>query len=261
MLKRIKQYLLNRAFDEQLSDSLKKDGVDFKKKDKQIIVYFPEKLILRKSPSSDFPVFLQVFHEKQYEPVVSFCRWNNIQVNTIVDLGANVGLTSIYLKKQFGKAVIYAIEPDLLNFETLQNNINEFTDIKAEQLAIWSHETFLSPAYEEQSDWGKTFHENSNNHSHSIKAMSIRQFISHKQLNIIDILKIDIEGAEKHIFEGELDFLGQVKVIAIEIHETFIAKKTIQDILLNKGFILQEAGELLIGINMLFLSQLHNEKV
>ena len=44
----------------------------------------------------------------------------------------------------------------------------------------------------------------------------MRQF----ELSEIDILKIDIEGAEKEIFEsGNLDWLSKIKILVIETHD------------------------------------------
>jgi FkbM family methyltransferase len=256
MLNKINQYILNRTFDKRLANHLLLNNITLKKHYKHKTIYFPQEVKLRPSPSSDFSVFLQVFYDEQYAPIISLCKWNNIEVNTILDFGANIGLTSIYFNKKYNNAAIYAVEPDDQNFEMLKRNTERINNIYIDKKAIWSHETSLTPSFEEQSDWGKTFKESPLVLADNIEAISINHFLLNKQLEIIDILKIDIEGAEKQVFEGDVSFLKNVKIIAIEIHEEQIKKTFIQNILLNNKFILQEAGELLIGINSLFLAHL-----
>ena len=38
-------------------------------------------------------------------------------------------------------------------------------------------------------------------------------------LDTIDVLKVDIEGAEKEVFSGEREWLAKVKVVILELHE------------------------------------------
>ena len=70
-------------------------------------------------------------------------------------------------------------------------------------------------------------------------------------LKSITLLKIDIEGAERFIFDDNVDlsFLSITKVIAIEIHDEFQIREKIYSILKKNNFHLFESGELTIGIN------------
>jgi len=248
-MNKIKQYIANRFFDEELANHLKKDNILIKKNKNGIAVEFPELINLRANPSSDFSVFLQVFYAEQYSLLAGICNFNQIQVSTIVDLGANVGFTSIYLNRRFKTAKIIALEPDEENFKVLRTNTQYFKNIITKNAAIWSHQTKLSPSFDEESDWGKTFLENKDSKTKSIEAVTINHIVEEHQLQSIDILKIDVEGAEKQIFESDLSFLKRVKVIAIEIHEHVIEKEKIHAILRANHFILVEYGELSIGIN------------
>jgi UDP-N-acetylglucosamine transferase subunit ALG13 len=67
----------------------------------------------------------------------------------------------------------------------------------------------------------------------------------------IDLLKIDIEGGERYIFnearEG-LEFLAITRVIAIEIHDEYQIEDRIQAILRDAGFVISHSGEYLVGV-------------
>ncbi|WP_017260202.1 FkbM family methyltransferase [Pedobacter arcticus] len=253
MLKKVNQFILNRAFDKKLIRHLDNKNIQFEINKGGHQVFFPEPVKLRPSPSSDFSVFLQVFLDEQYLPVVNFCLFNKLEIKNILDLGANVGFTSIYLHKAFKKASIYAVEPDENNFKTLKRNTSFLKKLTTINSAVWSHKTFLTPSYQEESDWGKTFLVDKNNSENKIETVTIDQLIKDYSLETIDILKIDIEGAEKPVFEGDISFLNKTKVIAIEIHEDYIEKQVITDVLLAHNFVLTEAGELIIGVNKKFL--------
>ncbi len=70
---------------------------------------------------------------------------------------------------------------------------------------------------------------------------------------IVDLLKIDIEGAELELFSDaeNVQFLANVKLITIEIHDEFECRMNIEDIIQSYGFLIFHSGELTIGINKL----------
>ncbi len=61
--------------------------------------------------------------------------------------------------------------------------------------------------------------ENASKGGSTVEAVSLATFIEREKLSRIDLLKIDIEGAEWELFEEcPPDVLAQVRAIAIEIH-------------------------------------------
>lgn len=77
--------------------------------------------------TSDRDVFRQTFIEEEYGIIP---KNNNHKVQTVVDCGANIGITTVYLAKIFPKAQLIAIEPDPGNFSVLRKIrvrfVNEF---------------------------------------------------------------------------------------------------------------------------------------
>ncbi len=63
--------------------------------------------------TSDLAVWNQVVHQRQYAPVVRILEEAGcLDVETILDLGANIGLTAAYLGAIYPNARILAVEPD-----------------------------------------------------------------------------------------------------------------------------------------------------
>jgi hypothetical protein len=88
-----------------------------------------------------------------------------------------------------------------------------------------------------------------------ITGISIQEIIIENRLTHISLLKIDIEGAERFIFKpgNDFSFLKITEIIAIEIHDEFDIRKSINEILISNDFIIFESGELTIGLNRNFI--------
>ena len=59
-----------------------------------------------------------------------------INPQVILDIGANIGIASIYFTNRFPSAKIYAFEPMPENYSLLTKNITDYTNIKAFQFAL-----------------------------------------------------------------------------------------------------------------------------
>ena len=208
-----------------------------------------------KRNSSDALVFQQIILYKEYKCIVDFFMNNNISLNHIIDAGANIGMTSIYLKAFFPKAKIIALEPSDNTYHRLENNIkkNNFSDVTCLQKGLWSHKTFLSPdtSFRDKLDWSFKLVETKHNENGAIEVLAVGDMMKDYQLDGIDFLKIDIEGGETAVFgeTADLSWLHKVKVIAIEIHDEFNCRPEIEGKLKHFGFSLSYTGELTIGIN------------
>ena len=221
-------------------------GVCVKKK-----VWQLKGIILRRY-TTDFHAFRQIFFHNELNELINFIGTESI--STILDAGANVGMTALKLETVYPGAKMYCIEPDANNFRTLEANItyNSLNAI-AVQTAVWSKSAklYFDHTFRDGREWSITVTEN-NTGSHSIEAVSINDLVRIFNLRQIDLLKMDIEGSEKEIFEaGEdaLSFLAITKFIAVEVHEEVVKTEYIGSQLSSRGFDLSKSGEYLIGRN------------
>jgi FkbM family methyltransferase len=83
-------------------------------------------------PSSDIPVFKQIFIDHAYDFRVE------TQPEVIVDAGANIGLASIYFANRYPYAKIIAVEPEQSNYELLEDNTAPYPNIIPVQAALWN---------------------------------------------------------------------------------------------------------------------------
>lgn len=210
-----------------------------------------------KKKSSDIKVFQQILMEEEYKIIIDIFQENNFSPVTIVDAGANIGLTSMYFMAYFPEGRIIALEPSQKNFQRLIHNIteNNLSNVTCVPKGIWGYNSNLSPV-KDSKDWAFRLTEGSySNRSELCEVLSVSDIIKKFDLKLIDFFKIDIEGAEASVFseEANLSWLNMVKVIAIEIHADFASKDFIENILLEFGFLVHHSGELTIGFNTKFV--------
>lgn len=136
----------------------------------------------------------------------------------VLDIGGNVGMFSIYVKKKFGCKVI-AFEPVPMNFEQFKKNITlnglSLDDFELYNVAITNVENgeikIGTPLY--NTGGSSIFHYNDS--MVACKTETINKHITEK----CKYLKIDCEGGEYDIIPTILDRLNQFKYIGIEYHK------------------------------------------
>jgi len=215
-----------------------------------------------KKNSSDSSVFQQIIMQKEYEVIIDFFQKNKKPLVNMVDAGANIGLTSIFFKAYFPNSFILALEPSKDTFDRLIINIesNMLNDVICLNKGLWSHRTFLSPDsnFRDGRDWAFRLTDAPEHKCRSFEAVSIPDLIKEYHLECIDFLKIDIEGGEASVFseKADLSWLTKVKVLAMEIHDEFNCRTSIENILLKFDYSISVSGEITIGINNKFLPSL-----
>lgn len=164
--------------------------------------------------SSDIEVFYQVLFNNSYQ----------IKPETdpliIIDLGANIGLSSVYFLNKFQGSSIIAVEPDRDNFEMLMKNTSGYPNFRAYNNGIWNRNAFLEIKDNNLGSWGFSVFETDQSAPTAIEAITIDQIVSDNGISKIDILKIDIEGAEIELFRDNFEkWMPITRVIIIELHD------------------------------------------
>lgn len=205
---------------------------------------------LRKG-TSDIPTFQEIFTYDEYEVDLDF------NPATIIDAGANVGLASIYFANKYPKASVYCVEPEKSNFDLLKQNVagyknihplkNAISNVAGEVINVvdtgggnWA---FRTEAVESSQD--KKVND-------SARTITITDIIKQYGIDTIDILKVDIEGAEAQLFEsGYNEWLPRTRCLIIELHDRFApgSSRTVFKAISEYNFSYSQNGENLIFIN------------
>lgn len=172
---------------------------------------------LRKG-TTDFCVFRQVMVFEQY-------RINKLpkeEVQVIVDLGSNIGLSVLYFKAQYPRATVIAVEPDKENYELMVKNVGRLPGVHCLNNAIWNSSKLLGVYDNGGGEYSYLVKEESQSEKAAIRSITINDIMDRFNLSKIDLLKIDIEGSEKELFSGNYQsWLHKVDCIVIEVHDWF----------------------------------------
>jgi len=170
--------------------------------------------LLVRGGTSDTETFYSIIIRRAY-PVHS----GNIK--TVIDAGANVGYSAAFFSSIYPDAVIYALEPEHANYDVLVDNTKLSENIVPLRLALWNKSEDLYLQNKEAESWAFQFGEGEGE-SQKTPALSLSDLMDQKEIEKIDILKIDIEGAEKEVFSGDVSWLDHVSCLYIETHDRFV---------------------------------------
>jgi FkbM family methyltransferase len=141
-----------------------------------------------------------------------------------VDAGAHIGIASVWFANRFPNARIIAVEPENENFELLTLNVAPYPNIEPVHAALWDTDTPLDVVDPGLGTWGfmtKRVNETSSFglHRHRVAGLTIDSLMRDYKLEHIDVLKVDIEGAEREVFRKPGAWLEQTDFIIAELHE------------------------------------------
>ena len=161
------------------------------------------KKVFYRTSSSDMTLIYEILLKSKYRSEYYFPE--KIKPEVILDIGGNIGITSIYLASIFPNATIYTFEPLLENYKILQKNTEQYGNIKVFNIGLGSKngsfKVFLSD--DSENFGGVSFYsEGEGNKTESYtecKVRNINDVIQELNISAIDLMKIDTEGSEYDI--------------------------------------------------------------
>lgn len=145
----------------------------------------------------------------------------NFSPKLILDCGGNIGCAAVYFANVYPNSKIYSIEPEKNNFKLLKYNTSQYKNITPINSAVWDKETFIRVEDKGYGTWGFMTFETAKDDPAAFTTVTVSKLLKESGCNEIDLLKVDIEGAEKEVF-GAVDvdeWLSKVNVITIELHD------------------------------------------
>jgi FkbM family methyltransferase len=173
-------------------------------------------------------VFNDIYRGREYD-------WNfSVPPKTIVDAGAYTGLSTVFFATRYPEAKIIAIEPDRANFELLMLNTTNISNVHTIRAALWAESGTVSLRDPGDGAWSFRLAESdqfrrgnasegADRATLSVTAVTLTDVMRDHGLEKIDLLKLDIEGCEKELFENSGPWIENVQAICLELHDRFKA--------------------------------------
>lgn len=157
---------------------------------------------------------------------------------TILDLGANVGISAIWLRWRGPRARIIAVEPDPTTFERLLRNVAHDPGVECVHAAITTETgtTGLIPAAE---SWRSHVGDRDDPDSIEVPSLTLDDLVATRHINHIDLIKFDIEGMEWAVLD-QATCLSQTDALVGELHAANCpqdATQFIADLAARHGFV------------------------
>jgi FkbM family methyltransferase len=151
-------------------------------------------------------------------------------VRTIVDLGANAGMTVAANALRYPDARIVAVELDPENAELARRNTARWADrVEILQGAVWTDDGEVPYARERGNEFGFSVLRGDANTT--TRALSMGTILGHvPDDGRVDFLKMDIEGVESRLLSGDADWAARVDAIALQVHGDYTLEDCARDL-------------------------------
>src|SRR3989344_5109884 len=173
-----------------------------------------------RSGTNDRVIFNQVWLERTHAPADFEIKNNDL----VIDIGAHIGLFSIFAASRAKNGRVYAFEPAPDNFQMLEKNIglNNLSNIVPVNQAVAGKGGVRDFILYKKSAAAHSFvfSKTEERDIIKVKTVSLDEIVKKNNIEKIDVLKMDCEGAEYEIlFNASPETLAMVKSICMEYHE------------------------------------------
>ena len=195
-------------------------------------LFIPHRLAELSSPSLAHPIYIrtgtsdinnvvQILMREEY-------RFARSTVSSMLDLGAYIGLSSIYIASNNPNARILACEPDPASYHLALLNTAPYPNIKVLHAGVSISNGYLACTSSHATNlWGNRYRpvgtELSLDHTRElpIRGFDIPTMLSYFPGATVDFLKIDIEGYERELFldPNAAKWISRAICVSCELHD------------------------------------------
>lgn len=181
-------------------------------------------------------ILKEIYLEKLYEPYLQ-----GKEALTIVDCGANIGLTAQYFAP-FAKQ-LYAIEPAKQHIEVLKHMLefNKIDNVTVVERALYKEDGEMTFYHNTNSTMFSLSQavENKPEDKEVVKTISLPSLFKEYNIDHVDFMKLDVEGAEQEIIgSSSFDEVASKIDLIIGEHHTWTGRnpQQLRTAFIDRGF-------------------------
>jgi FkbM family methyltransferase len=201
--------------------------------------------------STDFKVLEEVFIGRVYGRFAGLIAKSRV----VLDLGANIGLSAIFLARTAPESVVIAVEPCRVNVELLVENVRSAglgARISTVEAFVGAERGFAAIDDSGNGEWGMRMGAREAGPSESNAAvMTLPDLV--EGLGVVSV-KCDIEGAERELFSRLGEWKDQVGLILLELHTELFPASELSEILRSSDYDWEVHGEVPAGASIALIA-------
>lgn len=197
----------------------------------------------RASAFSTLEVFQEIFRDNDHALISGF---GGEDARTIVDLGANHGFYALRTKRRNPKCRIVCLEPNPHVFQMLKRNVGNVASPQIETLwtavAAQDGELPMDIVRQIPAIGGMALHQVERPWMRPefaqhivVPGVTLERVLCEREIDAVDILKVDIEGGEVAVLEAAKGSLSRIQKIVVERH-SLADRKLLKIVLASAGF-------------------------
>lgn len=231
---------------------------------RQLVLDVPRKSIISFEIQSwyDWKTAYQVFGTDSYnlksigiEDQVAKLYERNTQEDTpiILDLGGNIGISSLYFSREYPQSQIYCVEIQASNVSLAISNLANHPNVKVIHAGVASKKGQGYVIDPNLGNDGFRLSLDSHGAVEAVQLIDVASLIQDQKQRGIFIAKIDIEGSEAELFSANTSWIDNTELMIFEPHDWLIPGQSS-----SKNFLLSISGKsrdfLIKGENIFSLS-------
>ncbi len=139
--------------------------------------------------------------------------------DVVIEAGANMGSETLLLSRLTGKGKVYGFEPNPYTFDRLKTNvsINELANVEVYDLAVGEKNGEISfniyPKNFCNAGMSSKYMDTPLTRKITVNQQTLDSFVESHNINKVDFLKMDIQGAEMDLLAGAATMIARFKPI------------------------------------------------
>ena len=153
-------------------------------------------------------------------------------VQRIWDLGANIGLTMAHLALKCPDAQIVGVELDAENAALCRRNVTPWAArCRVVEAAVWESDGEIVYGRQKGDELGFAVEKDLDSGADGLRAKALAlNSLRNESEDLIDYVKMDIEGAERHVLRTNTQWAEGVRSIKVEVHPPYTVQECRQDL-------------------------------
>lgn len=157
------------------------------------------------------PEAFEHYEQKNKERLIDLLNEESV----LFDIGANIGLYSVYFKNRYPGLVVHAFEPESLSHHCLSQTARllGYRDFVINKLALGSQKEKLTLNYDPKNAGGHSLlrGRHRGQKTEEVDVLRLDDYVRENQITRLDVIKMDVEGFEYSVMAGGLETIRRFR--------------------------------------------------